>query len=197
MLVTNKLNRLVRYKSEKLFWEDVKNKFDKAYREEYKQSNKETNTKYSTIGAKGAKNLSKNSTQERYNNLYALLKTAKEISKSSTSNFENTNIETKKQTQWFQTKYGDWATIISDKDSKLIKNLEPNKTYRLGDVLKHDLLYKAYPGLENLKVKTVDSIKTTGAFETIKGIPANTLTTDILLKNSDINKKDFRKIETT
>ena len=189
----NKLNRLTGYKSEKLFWEDVKNKFEKAYREEYKQSSKETDTKYSTIGARGAKNLSKNSTQERYNNLYALLKTAKEISKSSASNFENTNIETKKQTQWFQTKYGDWATIISDKDSKLIKNLEPNKTYRLGDILKHDLLYKAYPGLENLKVKTVDSIKTTGAFETIKGIPTNTLTTDILLKNSDINKKDFRK----
>lgn len=44
----NKLNGLVGYKSEKLFWEDVKNKFDKAYREEYKRNNSESYAKYHT-----------------------------------------------------------------------------------------------------------------------------------------------------
>jgi len=191
----NQLNRLVGYKNEKIFWEDVKNKFEKAYREEY-NSRIESSAieKYSTIGIKGAKNLEKNSSERRYNQLYNYLKTAKEIAEENkVKSLETRNIETKKQTQWYQTKYGDWGTIISDKDSKLIKQLEPNKTYKLGEVLKHDLLYQAYPGLENLKVKTVDSIKSTAGLEKMKLLPTNVLTTEILLKNNDINKKDFRK----
>ena len=38
----------------------------------------------------------------------------------------------------------------------MTKVLEPNKTYKLGDIFKHDLLYKAYPELKKLKVETVD-----------------------------------------
>lgn len=51
----NKLNRLVGYKSEKIFWEDVKNKFEKAYREEYRNNLREANIKIS---------LSKNALQD-------------------------------------------------------------------------------------------------------------------------------------
>lgn len=173
------------------FVEKLKTMWEEAY---YSNRSNLSETKYSTIGIKGAKNLEINSNERRYNRLYAYLKTAKDIAdQNKGKSLETRNIETKKQTQWYQTKYGDWATIISDKDSKLTKKLYPNKTYKLGEILKHDLLYKAYPGLEKLRVKTVDSINATGAFESIKGLPTNTLTTDILLKNSDINKKDFRK----
>ncbi len=35
----NKLNKLTGYKSEKLFWKDVKNKFDSAYRSEFNKNN--------------------------------------------------------------------------------------------------------------------------------------------------------------
>ena len=189
----NTLNKSIGYKSERLFWEDIKNKFENAYREKFNGSTN-INEKYSTIGPKGAKNLAKNSNERRYNQLYAYLKTAKDIAEQNKGkSLETRNIETKKQTQWYQTKYDDWATMISDKDARIIKQLEPNKTYKLGEVLKHDLLYQAYPGLENLNVKTVDSIKTTAGLEKMKLLPTNVLTTEILLKNSDINKKDFRK----
>jgi len=43
----NKLNGLVGYKNERLFWEDIKNKFDKAYREEYKRANNMSDTRFS------------------------------------------------------------------------------------------------------------------------------------------------------
>lgn len=35
----NKLNKLTGYKSEKLFWKDIKNKFDSAYRSEFNKNN--------------------------------------------------------------------------------------------------------------------------------------------------------------
>lgn len=190
----NQLNRLVGYKSEKIFWEDVKNKFEKAYREEY-NSRIENNTieKYSTIGIKGAKNLEKNSNERRYNQLYNYLKTAKEIAEENKGkSLETRNIETKKQTQWYQTKYGDWGTLISDKNSKLIQKLKPNKTYRLGEILEHDLLYKAYPELKKLKVKTAN-IETTGGYASVQQLPANTITDEIYIRNSDLSEKDFRK----
>lgn len=40
----NKINKLTGYKNEKLFWNDVKNKFENAYRQDYQGNN--TNTKY-------------------------------------------------------------------------------------------------------------------------------------------------------
>ncbi|MCI8654271.1 MAG: hypothetical protein HFJ48_00095 [Clostridia bacterium] len=36
----NKINKLTGYKSEELFWEDIKNKFKNAYRQDYKNNNK-------------------------------------------------------------------------------------------------------------------------------------------------------------
>lgn len=184
-------NKITGNSNEALFIRDLKNKWENAYRT---QNNNLDGTQYSTIGPRGAKNLSKNSNDSRYNQLYAYLKTAKDIAdQNKGKSLETRNIETKKQTQWYQTEYDDWGTIISDKDAEIIKQLEPNKTYKLGEVLKHDLLYQAYPGLKNLPVKTMDDIPSTAAYRSIKWLPTNTLTNDIVLKNSDINKKDFRK----
>lgn len=41
----NKINRLTGYRSEKIFWTDVKNKFENAYKRDYQKNN--TNLKYS------------------------------------------------------------------------------------------------------------------------------------------------------
>lgn len=112
------------------------------------------NIYYSTIGIKGAKNLSKNNNTREYKKLFIRQKQAEDIHNNSTDTLDNTNIKSKRETGWYKTKYGDWGTLISDKDAKLIKTLEPNKTYRLEEILKHDLLYQAYPMLKKLKVRT-------------------------------------------
>lgn len=189
----NTLNKSIGYKSERLFWEDIKNKFENAYREEFNSSQSINSIeKYSTIGLKGAKNLEKNSKSDYYRNLYQNQKNASEIFNRSSEDLETTNIQTKKETGWFKTKYGDWGTLVSDKNSKLTQKLEPNHTYRLGKILEHDLLYKAYPELKKLKVKTSD-INTTGGYAKYKILPANIYTDEINLRNSDLYKKDFRK----
>ena len=147
-------NKITGNSKENLFIKDLKNKWESAYRTQYNNLNKEE--KYLTIGKKGAKKLSKESNAREYKNLYKNEKEAKNIHKESQQNLEDTNIKSKQITGWFKTKYGDWGTLISDKDAKLTKVLEPNKAYKLGDIFKHDLLYKAYPELKNLKIKTVD-----------------------------------------
>ncbi len=162
-------------------WED-------AY---YSNESKLNETKYSTIGLKGAKNLSKNNNTREYKKLFNRQKQAEDIHNNSTDTLDNTNIKSKRETGWYKTKYGDWGTLITDKDAKLIKTLEPNKTYRLEEILKHDLLYQAYPMLKNLKVKTAD-ISSSGAHSSIKWLPANNVTNTIFLNNNDISKKDYK-----
>ena len=165
----------------KIMWED-------AY---YSNESKLNETKYSTIGLKGAKNLSKNNNTREYKKLFNRQKQAEDIHNNSTDTLDNTNIKSKRETGWYKTKYGDWGTLITDKDAKLIKTLEPNKTYRLEEILKHDLLYQAYPMLKNLKVKTAD-ISSSGAHSSIKWLPANNVTNTIFLNNNDISKKDYK-----
>ena len=46
----NKINKLTGYKSEKLFWTDIRNKFENAYKQAYQNDNKtNTNKKYSVV----------------------------------------------------------------------------------------------------------------------------------------------------
>lgn len=125
----------------KTMWED-------AY---YSNESKLNETKYSTIGLKGAKNLSKNNNTREYKKPFNRQKQVEDIHNNSTDTLDNTNIKSKRETGWYKTKYGDWGTLISDKDAKLIKTLEPNKTYRLEEILKYDLLYQAYPELKKNK----------------------------------------------
>ena len=90
-------NKITGNSNEALFIRDLKNKWENAYRT---QNNNLDGTQYSTIGPRGAKNLSKNSNDSRYNQLYAYLKTAKDIAdQNKGKSLETRNIETKKQTQ--------------------------------------------------------------------------------------------------
>lgn len=150
-------NEVTGFKSEKLYWEGVKNKFEKAYNEKNSNNNSINNAKYSTISVEGAKNLSKSfyEFQDVYKNYLEAQKLYDKLSNENHS-FNYINTELKKQTQWFRTKYGDWATLISDKGAKIIKKLEPNKSYKLNEIFAHPLLYKAYPGIENMEVITTD-----------------------------------------
>lgn len=172
-------------KEEKLLRE-VQKKFKAAY----KQDGNLESDKYMMIGKNGAKNLSKNSNDNYYKNLNDNLKKAQK-EYNDNNDLEQENIKSKGKYQWFKTKYGDWGTFISDKKSNLKKRLEPNHTYNLKDILEHDLLYKAYPELKNLKVKT-DNIPSTGGFVKNKVLPLNTLTDAIVLRNSDLDKKNFK-----
>lgn len=150
-------NEATGFKSEKLYWEGVKNKFEKAYNEKNSNNNSISDAKYSTISVEGAKNLSKSfyEFQDVYKNYLEAQKLYDKLSNENHS-FNYINTELKKQTQWFRTKYGDWATLISDKGAKIIKKLEPNKSYKLNEIFAHPLLYKAYPGIENMEVITTD-----------------------------------------
>lgn len=183
-------NKITGNSNEALFIKDLKNKWETAYRTQNNNLNNEI--KFSTIGLKGANNLSKNSDSRYYKNLLNNQEIASEIFNNSDETLENTNIKSKRETGWFQTKYGDWGTLISDKNSRLMQKLEPNRTYRLGDILEHELLYQAYPELKKLKVKTSD-IDSTGGYASLPLLPANTITNEIYIRNSDLNKKDFRK----
>ena len=145
----NSLTEEGRYRN---FIKDLEKKWRIAYSTQ--NNNLNGNIYYSTIGLKGAKNLSKNNNTREYKKLINRQKQAEDIHNNSTDTLDNTNIKSKRETGWYKTKYGDWGTLISDKDAKLIKTLEPNKTYRLEEILKHDLLYQAYPMLKKLKVRT-------------------------------------------
>ena len=145
----NRLNRLVGYRSEKIFWEDVKNKFEKAYREEYKNNNASDSTRYMITGIKGVKNGVKADAE----NQWALdsYNRANEMAKQG-----YTNEQIRQRTWWFQDQNGDWKFEISDEDANLIKNVEKNKSYKLGEILEHNGLFEIYPKAKNIKVKFTD-----------------------------------------
>lgn len=182
-------NKINGNSKESLFIKDLRNKWETAYRTQ--NNNLKKDVQYSTIGIKGAKNLKENSQLRYYKNLYNNQKIAQEIHRTSNNTLDETNVISKKETGWFKTKYDDYGTLITDKNSKIIKQLEPNRTYKLGEILQHDLLYQAYPEIKKLKVKTMD-LDTTGGYSSLQMIPANTITNDIILRNSDLNKKNYK-----
>lgn len=172
-----------------LFVKDLENKWRTAYTNNVNNL-LNNNIKYSTIGIKGAKNLSKNSNNRYYKNLLQYQKIASEIHKGD-SLLDNLNINSLELTQWFRTKYGDWGTIITDKDAKVIKKLEPNHKYKLEDILKHDLLYEAYPNLKKLNVETIDF----GDSKAFGGYNPKLLTKGIYLNNYWVNKEaDYKNV---
>lgn len=145
---------------------EVQKKFREAYRNTTTQQN-ETNliteansnttsdVKYSIIGIKNIdkalnnKNVdenTKNSLNNVKNNyIKALSKEGKE-----------SNESIRRETGWFKDRNGDWKFEITDKYSKLKLIPSPNKTYKLGDILDHKLLYDVNPEIKNLKVKFKD-----------------------------------------
>lgn len=136
-------NKITGNSKESLFIKDLKNKWEKAYRNN--ENNLSSDTQYMMTGKKGTKNLFKaTNNQELLNNYNEALQMEK-------NKYSKDYI--RKQTGWYKDVNGDWKFEISDKDAKVEKNLKPNGNYKLKDVLKHDLLYKMYPNLENVSVK--------------------------------------------
>ena len=154
--VIDKLNKFTGGKNEKIFWTDIRNKFETAYNQEFNKN--DSDLKYSIAGKEGMQNAirqdaSNKIIEQSYNKALSM----------QNNGIDNENI--RKATNWFQDKNGDWKFEITDKDMSLnpkIK-LEAGKTYELGDILNHDLLFEAYPELKKYKVE-IRERKANGSF---------------------------------
>lgn len=139
-------NKITGNSKESLFIQDLKNKWEEAYKI---QNSHLTNAKYSFVGLKGIKNAVKNNNE----NLF-LIDNYKKAKKLSEKTINNETI--RKKTGWFKDQKGDWKFEISDENANIKQKLEKGKTYRLGDILEHEDLYELYPKLKNTTVKFKD-----------------------------------------
>lgn len=144
--ILNKLNKLTGYKSEKIYWTDVKNKFEKAYKNNSK--NFEENTRFMVTGKKAAKQLDKNFDTKEFTKNYndALDMEKKGFSKE----------KIRKETGWYKDINGDWKFEISDESAKLKIKPKANTTYKLSDLLSHDFIYDIYKNLGDTPVEFKD-----------------------------------------
>lgn len=172
--VVDKVNKITGNKIEKLYWEDIKNKFESAYSQEYKGT--ESQEKFSFVGQNGIKNAVQ---QEplKYISVERKLNKAKQMQQ---TGIDNESI--RQNTGWFQDKNGDWKFEISDKNIKIKNNvnLKENTSYKLGEIIEHDALYKIYPELKNYKVSFED-INTSGSIKLKEN--------KIKISNKNIKKK--------
>ena len=144
------------YKNQNQFVEDLYYKWTQAY-----NSNNKLNetSNYSIAGIKGMNNVIKQDTsnliiEQSYNRALQMAK----------NNIDNEVI--RKNTGWFQDRNGDWKFEFSDKNMSLKTNikLEKNKTYKLSQILEHDILFQAYPELANYNVKILANTNVNGSF---------------------------------
>lgn len=144
------------YKNQNQFVEDLYFKWTQAY-----NSNNKLNetSNYSIAGTKGMNNAIKQDTsnliiEQSYNKALQMAK----------NNIDNEVI--RQNTGWFQDRNGDWKFEFSDKNMSLKSNikLEKNKTYKLNQILEHDILFQAYPELANYNVKIFSSADANGSF---------------------------------
>lgn len=138
----NKLNKLTGYKSEKLFWKDVKSKFDSAYRSNV---DFDVDSRFMITGYKAAKQLDRNFKTKEFSENY------KEAIKMEKHGALKDKI--RKETGWYKDVNGDWKFEISDKSSELKISPKAFTDYKLKELLDHNILYKAYPFLKNTNVK--------------------------------------------
>lgn len=171
--VIDKLNKFTGGKNEKLFWTDMKNKFETAYNQEFRKN--EDITKFSIAGRKSLDNIRNDNYS--YNRGINAYDTAQKLAK---QNIDNEQIRQK--TGWFQDKNGDWKYEFSDKDMSL-KNIKikSDKTYKLSDILKHDTLFTLYPQLKELKVQVKNMDKIGGNYN--KNNKSITLSTNSIKNN--------------
>ncbi len=143
----NRLNAKLGYKSEKIYWTDVKNKFENAFKQEYNGSNTNTN-RLSIAGIQGMNNTIKTDTSNI--SLERMFNKAKQMEK---HGIDNETI--RQQTNWFQDKNGNWKFEFSDKNMTLKNNIkiEKNSSQRLESILKHDTLFMVYPELKDINVE--------------------------------------------
>lgn len=159
--VVDKLNKFTGSKNEKIYWEDVKNKFENAYRQDYQIENK-TNAKYSVGEKEGLKNITDSSRRKEGLKSYNLAKKMAKEGKNNNEIFAKTG--------WFRDKVtGKMKFNFSDKYMDIIpKKYEIGKEYTLKEILKHDTLFEMYPQLEEYKVIIMD-LNVNKEKKTIKG----------------------------
>lgn len=142
---------------ERKFLNELQNKFRVAYEQTFSR-NEIIQPSYSIGGQIGMQNAINN--DARFKRLQDNLTRAQTMANQGVNNEiirQNTN--------WFQDKNGEWKFEFSDKDMTLkqgIKLLE-NNTYKLGDILEHDILFVMYPELADydVKIENMNNIKGT------------------------------------
>lgn len=135
--------------------ENLKYQFDKVYNSVFETN--DTETRYSIAGKQGMLNAIKSDTQN--------LELERNYNKAQQMQENGIDNETIRQnTGWFQDRNGDWKFEFTDKYMSLKNiNFKENKTYKLGDILEHDILFTAYPELADYNVK-FEKMDTSGAF---------------------------------
>ena len=146
--VIDKLNKFTGGKNEKIFWTDIKNKFETAYNQEFDKN--DSNLKYSIAGKEALKNIKDQQlSQEAYNSYNK----AKQMAKNKES-----NQKIFKETGWYKDKVtGKMKFNFSDKDMKIVnQNYQVGQELKLKDILVHNTLFEMYPQLKEYKVKIED-----------------------------------------
>lgn len=146
--VIDKLNKFTGGKVEKLYWTDIRNKFETAYNQEF--SKNDSNLKYSIAGKEALKNIKEpRLSQEAYNSYNK----AKQMAKNKES-----NEKIYKETGWYKDKVTEKMKFnFSDKDMKIAnRNYKVGQEFKLKDILIHNTLFEMYPQLRDYKVKIED-----------------------------------------
>ena len=130
----------------------------------YSMQESKNNTLYSIAGKKGMTNLVKNNPRKNIP-IERLYDKAQQLQK---IGIDNEII--RQQTNWFQDRNGDWKFEFSDKDMAIKDNLnlQSGKSYKLGDVLKHNTLFTAYPELAEYNLNIINDNSIKGSFSNKK-----------------------------
>lgn len=146
-------NKITGNSHEALVVRDLRNKWENAYRNSQNTLNGES---YSNSGLKGLNNLASSNFK---NNGLSNYQQALEMQK---QGIDNEII--RQQTKWLQDKNGDWKFEVDDSSLTINNNiLQKNQTYKLGDIINHDILFKLYPELANYEV-SFKSKKNNGSY---------------------------------
>lgn len=144
--IKNDNNKVTGFKSEKIFWEGVKNRFEKAY-DERNASSSDDSTRYSIVGYEGINNLPNSPLKDVMTEKY---KKAKEMLKNNES-----NDSIFKKTKFYVGTDGKLKTEISDEmfDLKIKDNIKSGQVYKMEDFIDDDYLFAFYPELKNYEIK--------------------------------------------
>lgn len=139
-------NNVTGFKSERLYWEGVKNRFEKAYNER-NASSSDDSTRYSIVGYEGINNLPNSPLKDVMTEKY---KKAKEMLKNNES-----NDSIFKKTKFYVGTDGKLKTEISDEmfDLKIKDNIKSGQVYKMEDFIDDDYLFAFYPELKNYEIK--------------------------------------------
>lgn len=168
-------------KKERLYWENIKNNFEKAYNMDWEGKGKKTDSKYSIGGYKAIEQLEESKYKEHAIKAY---KKANQMQQSG----KYTNEDIRKETKWFQDKNGDWKFEISDSSMSLTEGLDdikPGKEYSVTELFDHKLLTELYPSLKDYKI----------VFENLDGTKKGSHNTEKKLIRINANMMNYKNLD--